>query len=232
LQLIIKSYKCAKAKETKSQILDILLDASNKYSNKYDWILAYFSCLDTELMFQKLLIYGFNEFSSSDSSIKQSQSGRPNLPRINVISFYAKSFPYMIYNEIITFLTNQPSFASKSTLFDDRKIFILRVTSQSHPLLIVLLNKLLNTCNTDDNRLLEMLKSLLNNENAIKNELFECLNQLNNSIGVYEIILGILEWLSIQNRPVVNNYKKICKYIVIFSKQFNSSRVVSEKCSL
>jgi hypothetical protein len=189
LVLIKKCFDLVDSSQTKETILDLLLNASSKFLAKFDWILCYFTSLDAECLFQKLLTYGFKEHST-DSKLHQQQQQQQKLLRINVINFYSSSYPYIVCKQIIDFLASQNS--------DEKRIFLLKLAAQSQGLLNILLNQMLDSYSSQ-NPLETQLKHFLANENAIKNDLFECLTQLNNSTAVYDLTLNILEWLSTQN---------------------------------
>lgn len=225
LQLILKSFKSAPNKTTRSEIIDILLETSSKYPKKFDWILAYFSGLHTELMLKKLLALELKEFRKSPLLLSP-QSSKQNQPftRINVISFFAKSYPNITCEQIVALLTTTPNNNSN----DDNNIinnssritlFVLKLAAQSPALLNILLEQVLDSKSPYHHALVRSLESLVEHDQddvpTHRIELFACLRQIQNSIGVFEIILNVLHVLTLRNRPSNSFCKKLCHYSVI-----------------
>lgn len=190
LLLLRNCFVQIESRDTRSNILDIILDASTKYSTRFDWTLCYLTSLDPDFMFEKLLTHGFKEYQAQ--AAKVSPSGQSKLPRISVINFYANSYPYLISKHVINFINSN----SQS---DEKKIFTLKVATQSPGFLLILMNKLFDKFDDTSEQLMSILKSLMSNEHIIKTSLFECLTQINNSVAVYDLIINFLEWMSIQN---------------------------------
>lgn len=175
-------------------------------------------------MLKKLLALELKEFSQPSSSLSstlspqkppQSQAQSQAIRSINVISFYAKSYPKVTCEQIVAVLSDTTQETDDDIKIINRIIFVLRLATQSPPLLIVLLEQVLDSTSPYHETLVRALKSIVNTDvPSHRAALFACLNQINNSIGVFEIILNILDALSLRNRPFNEFLPKICQYSV------------------
>lgn len=78
-------------------IIDLILNSSLKYGQRYDWILCYMSPFQTEIFIEKLLLAGLKEFGPQNQ-IKFS--------RINAINFFCLNYSNLFTDMLIKFLTN------------------------------------------------------------------------------------------------------------------------------
>lgn len=170
-------------------------------------------------MLQKLLALELKQFSQSPVSPQQQQQKPQQISKqfasINVISFFAKCYSKITCEQIVALLTTEVVDQNVNTNIISRTRFLLRLAVQSPTLLIVLLEQVLDSKSPYHTALTLSLKSLVDNETSDHRvELFECLNQINNSIGVFEIIINILDELSLRHRSAKSYFKKICQYSV------------------
>lgn len=194
LYLIQKCFVCV-TQSTQLTLIDLILNASTKYSNRYDWILCYLSPFKTNLFFEKMLLAGSKEC--------QSQTKKDKFSRVNAINFYALNYSSIVRDELIKFLNNS---------LNERKLFISRLASQTPGLLILLANEILDKYNFNNVIQKELKSALISNEKSIVPEIFNCIKQLNNSIAVFDMITSVLDMLFNQDE----NLKKIQDIIVIF----------------
>ncbi|RMZ95039.1 Integrator complex subunit 5 [Brachionus plicatilis] len=167
---------------TEEAIIDLILNTSNKYNVRFDWVLCYLSPLKTHLLFGKFLQWGFKEFlgfNKADLQFSQKFS------RLNAINFFATNYSDIVFLEICKFLLNSNI---------EQKMFVLRLASQTPGLLINLLDRILQSF---DNNLIkeEFFKMLYQEDRSFVQEIFNCVKQINNSVAVFDILTSILEWL-------------------------------------
>lgn len=171
-------------------------------------------------MLQKLLALELKQFSQSPVSPQQQQQKPQQISKqfasINVVSFFAKCYSKITCEQIVALLTTEVVDQSVNTNIISRTRFVLRLAAQSPTLLIVLLEQVLDSKSPYHTALTLSLKSLVENETSDQHrvELFGCLNQINNSIGVFEIIINILDELGLRHRSAKSYFKKICQYSV------------------
>lgn len=205
LYIIQKCFTLA-SHSTQSIIADLVLNTSVKYNVRYDWLLCFLSPFKTEILFEKFLNAGFKEFlgfCKTDGQFVQ------KLSRTNTINFYALNYSNVILNEVCKFLVNSS---------DEKKMFILRLASQTPALLTILLNKILDQYDDDDFIKKEFFDMIITNGELYAPELFNCLKQINNSVAVNDMITNVLDWIENQDYTINldESFNKIQKIIVIF----------------
>jgi hypothetical protein len=190
LVLIKKCFSKATEKQHFLKMLDNVLRASQKFSNSFDWVLCYLTSLNPEFLFEKLLAFSFKELSE----VGLQSEPQIQLPRINVINFYAQNYSNLARDSILAFLVNLEG----EEVFANALSFVLRTASQSAPLLNILANEVLDKTN-HENKLAEYLTSqLVLNEKIISNDLFNAIKSMKNSASVYDLMSSLLDWLTSQ----------------------------------
>lgn len=200
----IQKCLCLVPKSTQEIIIDLVLNTSNKYNARFDWVLCYLSSLKTDLLFQKFLQWGFKEyleFHKNDIQFNQ------KLSRLNAINFFATNYSEIILEEISRFLHNSNI---------EQKMFVLRLASQTPGLLINLLDIILEPF---DKSLIkyEFFKMLGQEDKSYVQELFNCIKQINNNVAVFEILTSVIGWLESQEfmEPSDSNIENLKILLVI-----------------
>jgi hypothetical protein len=217
LLLLIQKCFTNEDQQTKQNIVESLLSSNTKYSSKIDWVLCYFSALDPNLIFERILAYSLKEFTSSNMQ-------QQKLSLISVVNFYALNFSNMVKAKIKTLISDESD--EKLKLKKSMLIYLLRASSQSAALLNLLLDDMLNKKDNFviddelDDKLLNYLLSYLiaSNDPLVISNLFSCLKQINNSVAIFDLISSVLDWFTSQSEPsakhnMVNTAQNI---IVIF----------------
>ncbi|CAF0791809.1 unnamed protein product [Brachionus calyciflorus] len=220
---IIKKCLIVSNSSTQSTIADFIFATSTKYNLRFDWFLCYLSPFKTELLIEKFLCIGLNEYLASTQNNKTQFNEK--LMRVNAINFYALNYSDTLLSEIKKFLKN----SNKS-----KQMFLLRLASEVPALLSILLNKLLDQCDYDGDDLIknDFFSMLVKNDQFCIAELFHCAKQINNSVAVYDIITNVLDWLDNQdysNNDYLNgSFKTIQTLIVSFLDELISNVYCSQ----
>lgn len=200
----IQKCLCLVPRPTQEIIIDLVLNTSNKYNVRFDWVLCYLSSLKTDLLFQKFLHWGFKEYLEL---LKNDLQFNQKLSRQNAINFFATNYSDIIFEEICGFLQNSNI---------EKKMFVLRLASQTPGLLINLLDKILEPY--DESVIKNEFFKLLDQEDkSYVQELFNCIKQINNNLAVFEILTSVLEWLENHDymEPSDSNIENLKNLLVI-----------------
>ena len=227
----------------KLAIVDIILNASIKYAAKFDWLLCYVSSLDPQAFFAKLLLFGLKESAATlpqppqqpqaqqPPPSAQQQQQQQRLSRINIINFYALNYAELVRAEVASLL-------AESRVDAERRVnkfvlvFVLRMAAQSTAMLHLLLNDVQQLAFAPNNAnqrqrdridVAYLIPYVLECDTCVIDHMFASIEQLNNSVAVYDLLVGLLDWLNAQccsielgDEARLNEFKMIQACIVSY----------------
>ena len=178
--------------ESRSLMIDMVYQASNKLGTSFDWFLCEITGLYPELTIEKCFKIGYSEYLVTPET-------QFKLKRTNFINFFATNFSSIVKYEIVSFLDelkNENLKIKKSVL-----IYLLKSASQCSALMSDLLNEILSLNSEKGREMLEFLREcLIENDHKLTYNLVECVKQLSNSFAVFDLLSNVIDWLKFSAR--------------------------------
>ena len=200
-------------------LIDLIFNASSKYTSMFDWILCDLAALAPQMIFEKCLKIGYKEFAAFNNAADLSQANK--LSRTNFINFYSLNFSGIVKSEIVAYLEEAQLDRYDTKTKRTMLFFLLKLSSTATALLNLLLNEILTDSSYCGSQCLEFLRFNLNNcdnpsdKNLLAAYLVEAIKQLNNSVAAYDLISSLIAWISSETSMINEQYSENVLIIIV-----------------